>query len=158
LSSLRLAKKTRAVMRSRYDELRSVPAGPARIRILIDAARDRVIHAGRPWQVPDRLYSARRERHNEARDSWLGRAAFGTCFACGRSADRIWHHVLPLNNGGTNSARNRVRVCRECHAQIHPHLPIELNTNEAIYREATRAVESKPRLVRNPTCRRLENL
>lgn len=46
------------------------------------------------------------------------------CFAC-RSLDRrlVWHHVIQLQNGGSNNRRNRVSICEACHADVHPWLP-----------------------------------
>lgn len=43
------------------------------------------------------------------------------CFAC--SSDRpgrSWHHVIQIQHGGSNYARNRVPICRPCHTTVHP--------------------------------------
>lgn len=46
------------------------------------------------------------------------------CFAC-LSQDRklYWHHILQVQHGGSNHPRNRVAICYQCHARIHPWLP-----------------------------------
>lgn len=47
------------------------------------------------------------------------------CFGC-RRADRqplIWHHVIQIQHGGSNLLRNRVALCDDCHADVHPWLP-----------------------------------
>ena len=41
------------------------------------------------------------------------------CFACARPG-YIRHHVIQVMNGGRNKATNLVRLCKECHDQIHP--------------------------------------
>lgn len=43
------------------------------------------------------------------------------CVVCGEPA-YCWHHVVPLINGGTNSPKNLVPVCRDCHKIIHPYM------------------------------------
>lgn len=49
------------------------------------------------------------------------------CFACDwpkRMAGRlIWHHIIQVQNGGSSRLWNLVRLCEDCHAQIHPWLP-----------------------------------
>lgn len=43
------------------------------------------------------------------------------CFACGGNA-QIRHHIILIKHGGSNSGKNIVRLCKECHAEIHPWL------------------------------------
>lgn len=46
------------------------------------------------------------------------------CFGCGTHDRRLyWHHVIQIQNGGSNYVRNRVAICLRCHATIHPWLP-----------------------------------
>lgn len=49
------------------------------------------------------------------------------CFACGdtgrRSLSLREHHIIQLQYGGSDTARNRVLICEACHAAIHPWLP-----------------------------------
>ena len=41
------------------------------------------------------------------------------CFVCScPSTDR--HHIIQMQNGGINSRRNLIALCRKCHSQIHP--------------------------------------
>lgn len=49
------------------------------------------------------------------------------CFAC-RNRDRVrnWHHVIQIQNGGSNATPNLVSLCEVCHARIHPWLPVDL--------------------------------
>lgn len=47
------------------------------------------------------------------------------CFACGwkrRMVRLIWHHVIQVQHGGSASLWNHVRLCEDCHAQVHPWL------------------------------------
>lgn len=43
------------------------------------------------------------------------------CFIC-RHSDRpfIWHHIIQVQNGGSNDSRNRVELCELCHTRVHP--------------------------------------
>jgi hypothetical protein len=46
------------------------------------------------------------------------------CFSCGTGDRRLyWHHVVQVQNGGSNHPRNFVAICYRCHAAIHPWLP-----------------------------------
>lgn len=64
----------------------------------------------------------------EVRASWNRRVRRGgsnvavVCFACRKARKTVTHHVVQLQNGGTNQRLNRVSVCRQCHAKIHPWL------------------------------------
>lgn len=49
-----------------------------------------------------------------------------TCWACGITRDEvrlIRHHIVQVQNGGSNNYRNLVIICQHCHASIHPWLP-----------------------------------
>jgi 5-methylcytosine-specific restriction endonuclease McrA len=60
----------------------------------------------------DRIYSRDRKR----------------CKRCGYKPDLISngnlviHHIIPVNNGGTNDHDNLVLLCRECHIKTHREL------------------------------------
>lgn len=43
------------------------------------------------------------------------------CFAC-RDKGTIRHHIVWLSNGGLNSKKNLITLCKSCHAYIHPWL------------------------------------
>lgn len=46
------------------------------------------------------------------------------CFGCQTHDRRLyWHHVIQIQNGGSNYLRNRVAICLRCHSTIHPWLP-----------------------------------
>lgn len=46
------------------------------------------------------------------------------CFACRRTSRQfVSHHIIQIQHGGSNYARNRVSICEDCHAKIHPWLP-----------------------------------
>jgi hypothetical protein len=47
------------------------------------------------------------------------------CFACLNSERWLyWHHVIQVQHGGSNTPRNLVRLCHDCHRRVHPWLPI----------------------------------
>lgn len=42
------------------------------------------------------------------------------CQGCGTgTAELHVHHIVPLGAGGTNSRRNLITLCDECHGRIH---------------------------------------
>lgn len=46
------------------------------------------------------------------------------CFSCLTGDRRLYrHHILQIQNRGSNHQRNRVAICYRCHATIHPWLP-----------------------------------
>lgn len=49
----------------------------------------------------------------------------GQCWACRRRKAEHRHHVIQLQHGGTNSPRNLVAICRWCHGEIHPWMPVK---------------------------------
>lgn len=51
------------------------------------------------------------------------------CFVCGGMAT-VRHHIITLQNGGTNNRRNVVSLCAPCHALIHPWLDEDQNEEE----------------------------
>lgn len=61
-------------------------------------------------------------------DTWVaqfGKHAGETCFGCKTGRRLYWHHVIELQNGGSNHPRNRVSLCFFCHKQLHPWLTEE---------------------------------
>lgn len=66
-----------------------------------------------------------RQRYEEKkRRGQIKPAGAGPCFCCGSSGERLWHHIIQLQHGGTNRPLNRVKVCEGCHAKIHPWLDV----------------------------------
>lgn len=44
------------------------------------------------------------------------------CFACEGGPRLYWHHVVEVQHGGSNAARNQVPLCFDCHQYLHPWL------------------------------------
>ena len=42
------------------------------------------------------------------------------CFRCRTADNLVPHHVIQIQNGGSNTLRNRVPLCASCHAYLHP--------------------------------------
>lgn len=115
--SLRKLKKIRAAQRERHAQWRVTPFGPERLRLLVEWAHVIVAErSARNLSIARRAFNASKE--------WRGDAGTGMCGACGRTGERAWHHIVQLQYGGTNSPKNLVKVCRPCHAVIHPHIPM----------------------------------
>lgn len=56
------------------------------------------------------------------RDS-TGMLTADDCFLCGNTARVLhWHHLIQIQNGGSNTLRNFVGLCPSCHAAVHPWL------------------------------------
>jgi hypothetical protein len=55
---------------------------------------------------------------------WIDR---DQCFGCGTGRTPLYsHHVIEIQNGGSNAARNQVTLCFDCHQYLHPWLEEEL--------------------------------
>lgn len=44
------------------------------------------------------------------------------CFGCGGSGQLYAHHIIEIQYGGSNSLRNQVPLCFDCHQFLHPWL------------------------------------
>lgn len=44
------------------------------------------------------------------------------CFSCEADAVLYEHHIIEIQNGGSNALRNRVPLCFDCHQYLHPWL------------------------------------
>ena|SRR3990167_56142 len=62
-------------------------------------------------------YEARRRFHKEYRGQWF--QEWKNCFICKDSKVEHIHHIVMLNNGGTNDESNLMGICKECHKHIH---------------------------------------
>lgn len=52
------------------------------------------------------------------------------CFVCLNAGWLLsWHHIIQVQHGGSNDARNFVRVCGWCHQRIHPWLHAPTSTD-----------------------------
>lgn len=135
--------------KARYLAMKRNAIGPARIAFLIGICEE----ARRsPVDMRDWPLQARRAQYLRHLRQRFGHAGIGTCFACGRGPrPRHWHHIWPLNAGGTNHLRNRIRVCIECHAQFHSHMVVPYETDDNLYRSARAllkpACDLRPRLI-----------
>jgi hypothetical protein len=116
--SLRKLKKLRAAQRERTARWKATSVGPERLGLLVEWAHVIIT------EMSARGLADRRRAFNASKDEWRGDAGEGWCAACGQRGPRVWHHIVQLQYGGTNSPKNLVRVCRPCHAVIHPHLPM----------------------------------
>lgn len=47
------------------------------------------------------------------------------CFACAGGGNLYFHHLIEVQNGGSNTLRNRVALCFPCHQYLHPWLTEE---------------------------------
>jgi hypothetical protein len=45
------------------------------------------------------------------------------CWCCRTEARRVyWHHIIQVQNGGSNTPRNMTLLCARCHRDVHPWL------------------------------------
>jgi 5-methylcytosine-specific restriction endonuclease McrA len=63
----------------------------------------------------------RRESFNNVKGKRHSFKSHKICFACGELAE-VRHHIIWIKNGGLNSKKNLVSLCKPCHAFIHPWL------------------------------------
>lgn len=71
------------------------------------------------------LQAVMRQSANQSRALFWVRRPTKRCFCgCGRQAVHA-HHVIQLQNGGADILKNKVPVCEECHADIHPWMPAQ---------------------------------
>ena len=62
------------------------------------------------------IFERRRRRHR-----------VGACWACAREAVLVRHHIIQIQNGGSNDNANLIRICDWCHAEIHPWLDMPVD-------------------------------
>jgi len=65
-----------------------------------------------------RVKAYRTIRRSGPRQTW----GKWVCWACRRKAQTVCHHIVQVQHGGTNAEMNRTRLCRGCHAVVHPWL------------------------------------
>lgn len=95
----------------------SVKAGADRLELLLDYTRV-VVRREDDWNV-----DTVRERH--ARNHGLSPAvdlARVNCFSCSVQAQLYAHHIIEIQYGGSNTTRNQVPLCFDCHQFLHPWL------------------------------------
>lgn len=63
--------------------------------------------------------SVRRKNFQKVKERRCSIHDGGICFVCGKPATER-HHIIQLQNGGINSKKNVIPICRPCHCKIHP--------------------------------------
>jgi 5-methylcytosine-specific restriction endonuclease McrA len=85
-----------------------------RMRLLVRMADASYPTGGRSGYTVDRM----RARFNFIKTHY-GSLCGKKCEVCSEPAT-VRHHVIQLQNGGSNHGNNIVRICDECHLKIHP--------------------------------------
>lgn len=75
------------------------------------------------WKHKKLTLDKKRAKWNKVKNSRHRFASHDLCFVC-RSKGEIRHHIIWLSNGGLNSKRNIITLCKFCHAEIHPWLKL----------------------------------
>lgn len=52
------------------------------------------------------------------------------CFICKTKKNLTIHHILPKSMGGIDLPENRVKLCKQCHDELHLYLNSKLNVTE----------------------------
>ncbi len=61
-----------------------------------------------------------RQSLKKAKDkSWYRKIKWQPCACCKKEMHLELHHIIPINKGGDNDARNLISVCSDCHKKIH---------------------------------------
>lgn len=67
------------------------------------------------------------------------------CILCGNTQDLTKHHLVPKKDGGKGKLQNTIRVCRECHDEIHgfktKKIKLEKMINEYIWKTGTTDIQ-----------------
>ena len=66
--------------------------------------------------------AAIRRAHEREPGRFEPRLSKATCFACLSREALYFHHLVEVQNGGSNSLRNKVPLCFPCHQYLHPWL------------------------------------
>jgi 5-methylcytosine-specific restriction endonuclease McrA len=84
-----------------------------RLLILQDFARRELLPD--PYRLHDPEWMRKKYRQRRARGFVR---TIGECWVCrGDAVDR--HHVIPIKNGGRNTVKNIVPLCKPCHVAVH---------------------------------------
>ena len=76
----------------------------------------RHIHTFSPDPLPSRRPSG---RHKKQLRSRILERDHHRCTHCGATTNLELHHILPLNQGGTNHLDNLTTLCNSCHTLTH---------------------------------------
>jgi hypothetical protein len=69
--------------------------------------------------------AVRRDHENGITEPPGVRISRELCFACYSGSFLYLHHIIEVQNGGSNWHRNKVAVCFGCHKYLHPWLTAE---------------------------------
>lgn len=72
-------------------------------------------------RIPNGLLKQRRKEFDKNKKSLLSLRK-SICYVCESNNDLVRHHVIPLHRGGSNSPKNLVPLCNNCHERLHPWL------------------------------------
>jgi len=72
------------------------------------------------WEsFPASSVEIRGKRHGFNSHKWASLNLNGVaCSVCYRAAD-VRHHLIQLQNGGRNKAKNLIPLCNQCHGEVH---------------------------------------
>lgn len=107
-----------AVIKWRTDKNKCAPNREARMALLkkwanIVVVRQKNLKAPRDRRSLSEVRAAYRRM-------WIQRGEYGDCWVCRNHALMFNHHVIQLQNGGSNWHLNIVKLCDFCHCEIHP--------------------------------------
>lgn len=67
-----------------------------------------------------------RQQHERGFDTFGARISKTHCYGCQTSVKNLYHHhIIEVQNGGSNTPRNLVPLCFACHKVLHPWLTVE---------------------------------
>lgn len=105
----------KAIIRWRQERKACIKAKGNRLALLIKWAAVKV--------APNKRSKSYQESRSTSSKCFIpARNRTGECWSCRCLALLFWHHVIQLQNGGTNWNLNAERICHDCHAKIHPWL------------------------------------
>lgn len=73
-----------------------------------------------------------RREHEQAIRAGILRLAATQCFGCMKGGPLYQHHIIEVQNGGSNDPRNRVALCFDCHKSLHPWLEAPKSTGQGL--------------------------
>jgi len=85
----------------------------------LDVLTDYVWREFRVYKGKDLLF----RRKAFLSDPSLSLAKNSFCSVCGATATER-HHIIPLKNGGINTEKNIIPICKSCHSLVHPWLAL----------------------------------
>lgn len=78
----------------------------------------------RPQSWDKRRIRLEHESGSSQLNSERGRQS--ACYVCQYDMNYLYfHHIIEVQNGGSNATRNLIQICFECHKKLHPWLTVE---------------------------------